>query len=264
MIADIALGRFVAIESPIHRLDPRTKLMCTVAITLALFAGSNVATFLTFAVFAALSTLLSRVPPAILLKSLRPFFWLFLFTFLLHAALTPGHVLWHWRFFEVSLTEEGIRRGLLYSARLAIAISLATLLTLTTAPMELTDALERLLRPLRRLGFPSHEFAVMVTIAIRFIPVLLDEASRLQRAQIARGADFGGGPVRRARMLVPLVVPLFISAFDRADRLALAMESRAYRGGAGRTSFRELEFRRGDLGAVAAVIIILVIVILFD
>ena len=261
MIGDIALGRFVPIDSPIHRLDPRTKLMCTVAVTLALFAGGNVAAFVTCGVFAALSTLLSRVPAAILLRSLRPFLWLFLFTLVLHAALTPGHVVWHVKFFEISLTEEGIRRGLLFSMRLAIAISLATLLTLTTAPMELTDALERLLRPLRRLGFPSHEFAMMVTIAIRFIPVLLDEASRLQRAQLARGADFGGGPVRRARMLVPLVVPLFISAFDRADRLALAMESRAYRGGAGRTSYRELEFRRGDLGAVAAAIVSILLVL---
>ena len=140
-----------------------------------------------------------------------------------------------------------------FSVRLAVVVSLASLLTLTTSPIEITDGLERLLNPLRRFGFPAHELAMMVTIALRFIPVLIEEAERLHKAQLARGADFSGGPIRRVRQLMPLLVPLFLSAFARADRLAIAMESRCYRGGVSRTSYRVLQLRRRDLHAAVAV-----------
>ena len=183
--------------------------------------------------------------------TLQPFWWLLAFTFTVHAAMVPGeHFLLYVPFLDLTITHEGITIGLLMSARLTIAITLASLLTLTTTPSKLTDALTRMLRPFRRFGFPTQEFAMMVTISIRFIPVLMDEAERLRRAQVSRGADFSGGPLQRARKLVPLVVPLFLSAFARADRLALAMESRAYGCGVERTSYRQLSFGRLDLAAL--------------
>ena len=175
-------------------------------------------------------------------------------TFALHALLTPGQLLWPIPYTDLAITREGLIRGAFFTLRLAAVVVTAALMTLTTAPLELTEGLERLLNPLRRFGFPAHELAMMVTISLRFIPVLIDEAERLRKAQLARGADFSGGPIRRARSLIPLLVPLFISAFDRADRLALAMESRCYRGGIDRTSYHELRFARRDLIAGLTVV----------
>ena len=259
-VRDIAMGRYVQVDSPVHDLDPRTKMVATIALTITLFAVNSTVVIAACSVVAVLAAGLSRIPATLLLRSLRPFLWLFAFTFVLHAVLTLGSTLWYVPVFDLSVTREGTAYGLLLCGRLAIAISLASLMTLTTTPMELTDGIERLLGPLGRIGFPTHEFAMMVTISIRFIPVLLDEAERLRKAQLARGADFGGGPMRRARQLVPLIVPLLVSAFDRADRLALAMESRAYGCGIARTTFRELSFGSGDLAAGLLVLTIIVCV----
>jgi energy-coupling factor transport system permease protein len=202
-----------------------------------------------------LASALSGLPLPFVLKNLRPFIWLFFFTFSMHALLTSGRVLWTVPYLDLEITAQGLALGAFFSLRLAVVIVAASLMTLTTAPMELTGGLERLLGPLRRFRFPVHELAMMVTISLRFIPVLIDEAERLHKAQLARGADFSGGPIRRARSLIPLLVPLFVSAFDRADRLALAMESRCYRGGDRRTSFHELAFARRDLLAGLAVLV---------
>jgi energy-coupling factor transport system permease protein len=263
-VRDIALGRFVLVDSPVHDLDPRTKIISTIALTIALFSSDSALVLAICGAVTLLAAARSHIPARLLLRSLGPFLWLFSFTFLLHAVLTPGQALWYLPAFDISFTREGIAYGLLLCSRLVIAISLASLMTLTTTPMELTNALERLLRPLRRCGFPAHEFAMMVTISIRFIPVLLDEAERLHKAQLSRGADFGGSLLQRARQMVPLIVPLFVSAFDRADRLALAMESRAYGCGIARTSFRELCFRRRDLVAAATTGISVIAIIMFD
>jgi len=248
-LQDITLGKYVAADSCVHRLDPRTKFISTLALMIAVLSTPGFVPLLLFCLFLGVVIGLSRLPAGLVLRNLRPFLWLFLFTFALHALLTPGRELWSLPFADRAITREGLWLGAFFSLRLSAVIVTASLMTLTTAPLELTGGLERLFSPLRRFGFPAHELAMMVTISLRFIPVLVDEAERLRKAQLARGADFSGGPIRRARSLIPLLVPLFISAFARADRLALAMESRCYRGGTERTSFRELRFGRRDLYA---------------
>lgn len=250
ILRDIALGKYVAVDSPVHRLDPRTKFVAVMALMLATVTTTHWLPVALVGCAVLVGAAVSRLPLRLLLRNLLPFAWLFAFTFLLHGLMTPGEVLWHVPLADVEFTDNGLSLGTLFAVRLAAVISAASLLTLTTAPMELTDGLERLLSPLRRIGFPAHELAMMVSIALRFIPVLVEEAERLHRAQVSRGADFTGGPIARARKLVPLLVPLFIAAFARADRLALAMESRCYRGGDGRTSFRQLRFTAGDVAAL--------------
>ena len=255
-LQDITLGKYFPADSFVHRLDPRTKFLSTLTLMIAVLATPGFAPLFLFGAFLGLAIVLSGLPAALILRNLRPFLYLFGFTFGLHALLTPGHALWVVPYLELTVTRAGLERGAFFSVRLATVIIAASLMTLTTSPMELTGGLERLLNPLRRFGFPAHELAMMVTISLRFIPVLVDEAERLRKAQLARGADFSGGPIRRARSLVPLLVPLFVSAFDRADRLALAMESRCYRGGVERTSFHVFAFSRGDLCAGIAVVVI--------
>jgi energy-coupling factor transport system permease protein len=181
----------------------------------------------------------------------------------MHGLMSPGAVILRLPLTDLGFSYEGLHFGAFFSLRLAVVVSLASLLTLTTSPIEITDGLERLLGPLRRFGFPAHELAMMVTIALRFIPVLIEEAERLHKAQLARGADFSGGPIRRVRQLLPLLVPLFLAAFARADRLAIAMESRCYRGGKGRTSYRVLELDRRDFRAAITVAVIIALAICF-
>ena len=249
---DIALGRYIALDSPIHRLDPRTKLGAVGALTLAAFAAPNAPALPLLAAFLLLAIALARVPLRLILRQLKVFAWLFLLTFGLHALLAPGRVVLPLPFSDHALTAEGLRLGAFFTVRLAAAMVAAALLTLTTAPMEITSGLERLFSPLRRFGFPAGDMALMISIALRFIPVLLDEAERLRKAQLARGADFGGPVLRRIKNLVPLLVPLLVAACGRADRLALAMESRCYASGAERTHYRPLRFGRTDHLAAAA------------
>ena len=249
---DITLGRYIAVESPLHRLDPRTKFIATLVLMSTVLIADRFAPLMAYGFFLGIAIALSRLPVGVVLKNLRPFIWLFFFTLVLWALWAPPlpyTVLWRVPYTDLVVTAEGLQHGAFFCLRLSLVIITASLMTLTTAPMELTDGLERLLNPLRPLGFPAHELAMMVTISLRFIPVLIEEAERLRQAQLARGADFGGGPIRRAKSLIPLLVPLFISAFARADRLALAMESRCYRGGIERTSFRVLKWNQRDLRA---------------
>lgn len=255
VFADITLGRYVAADSCVHRLDPRTKLLGTMVAMAAALAAPGFGPLLLYVGFVVAAAALTGLPPRLLWGNLRPFLWLFLFTLLLHALMTPGETLVVVPWLDQPITRQGCLRGLFYCLRLAVVMVTAALLTLTTAPMALSQALERLLRPLARLGVPVGELALMVTIALRFIPVLMDEAERLRQAQLARGADFGGNPVRRARSLIPLLVPLFVSAFARADRLALAMESRCYRSGAPRTHLHELRYTAADAVAASAVLL---------
>lgn len=255
VLKDIALGKYVAVDSAVHDLDPRTKFLCLMILMTAVVLTTSFVALSLFALFLTGAVSLANIPLVFALRNLRPFAWLFSFTLLFNAFMTPGHLIWQPPAVGLALTSEGLYAGAFFCARLSILVTVASLLTLTTTPMELTDGLERILGPLRRFRFPAHELAMMVTIALRFIPVLVEEAERLHKAQAARGADFGGNPIRRARKLIPLLVPLFISAFSRADRLALAMESRCYRGGEGRTSYRELVFRGRDLRAGIAVLV---------
>ncbi len=246
ILGDIALGKYVAGTSILHRLDPRTKLLVVVLWMSAALASHGVAPVVAFCLFILATASLSRLPAGLLLRNLRSFLWLLLMTASLHALMTPGHLLWHVPWLDLDVTHEGLQAAAIFTLRLGAVVTAASLLTLTTSPLELTDGIERLLRPFRRIGVPAHELAMMISIALRFIPVLAEEAERLQKAQMARGAEFGGHPVARARKLVPLLVPLFLSAFARADRLAIAMEARGYRGGEGRTQYRQLAYRRAD------------------
>ena len=239
ILGDIALGKYVPGTSVLHRLDPRTKLLNLLLWMTAALASRGVPPIIAFCAFIVATAYLSRLPPTLLLRNLRSFLWLLVITALLHAAMTPGHLVWHVPWLEVNVTQEGLQAAAIFTLRLGAVVTAASLL-------KLTDGLERLLRPLRRFGVPAHELAMMVSIALRFIPVLAEEAERLQKAQMARGADFGGHPIARARKLVPLLVPLFLCAFARADRLAVAMEARGYRGGEGRTQYRQLHFGSGD------------------
>lgn len=252
-LRNIALGKHLAVHSPVHRLDPRTKLIATLVLMVTVVQCDHLAALMLFCGFVLVTARLALLPWMLLLRNLRPFVWLFAFTMIMHGLMSPGDVILRLPWTDLGFSYEGLRLGAFFSLRLAVIVSLASLLTLTTSPIEITDGLERLLNPLRRFGFPAHELAMMVTIALRFIPVLIEEADRLHKAQLARGADFSGGPIRRARQLLPLLVPLFLSAFARADRLAVAMESRCYRGGVGRTNFRLLALGWRDARAALAV-----------
>ena len=240
ILKDITLGRFIPGDSALHGLDPRAKLFITAVWMIVLLSSSS---GLIPVLVLGLSLLLGKVsgfPLRFQLRNFRPLIPILVLTFILNAMLTPGEKLYALPGGTGELSFEGIRRGLFLLLRLCALVLMTTLLTLSTSPLELADGLESILRPLKRLGLPAHELAMTITIALRFVPILIDEADRLRMAQLARGADFGGGPIRRAKSLLPVLLPLFQSAFGRADRLAVAMEARCYQGEKGRTHYRIL------------------------
>ena len=249
----IVLGQFVPGESPIHRLDPRTKILAMIAYIVLVFLVKALAAFAVPLLLVLGALLGSGIPARYALTSLRPMRWLIAFMFVLNLFFTQGErVLFSW--WIIRVTAEGLRQAVFISIRLVLLVAGTSLLTLTTSPIALTDGLERLLKPLRRIRFPVHELAMMMSIALRFIPTLLEETERIRKAQMARGADFEtGGLLARARALVPLLVPLFVSSFRRADELAMAMESRCYHGGEGRTRMHELHYARRDLAAALVI-----------
>ena len=253
MLKNITIGQYYNTGSPIHRLDPRIKVILTAAFITMVFFVSNYWGYAVLLLFTCLTSLLSNVPPRILLKSLKPMVYIMLFTFILNLLFMQGEtVIFSWWIIEIS--QEGLDQAVFLALRLLFLVAGASFLTLTTSPIELTDALERLMKPLTVFRFPAHELAMMMSIALRFIPTLLDEADKIMKAQASRGADFETGNImQRARNMLPLLVPLFISAFRRADELALAMESRCYRGGTGRTRMKILKLGMRD--ATAAVFI---------
>lgn len=203
---------------------------------------------------------LSKLPVRLLWNALKPLWIIIVFTLAIHVFTSTGTVLWQWSF--IHITKEGLQMGVLMTARLVYLILFSSLLTYTTSPIRLTDGIERLLRPFQRLGVPSHELAMMMTIALRFIPTLLEETDRIMKAQESRGADFTTGSlVKRAKSMVPLLVPLFISAFRRADDLAVAMEARCYRGGEGRTRMKELCYTRLDTVSMSILILVVLIIL---
>lgn len=257
MTGNITLGQFVPGDSAVHRLDPRTKILAMIAYIVLVFLVQSMAAFAVPFLFVALALLLSGVPLSYVWSSLKPMRWLIAFMFLINLFFTQGErVLFSW--WIVRVTAEGVRQAVFISLRLILLVAGTSMLTLTTSPIALTDGLERLLKPLARIRFPAHELAMMMTIALRFIPTLLEETDRIRKAQMARGADFeSGGLIARARAMVPILVPLFVSAFRRADELAMAMESRCYHGGEGRTRMRELRLARRDLYAAGTVALFL-------
>lgn len=246
-----------------HRLDPRTKIILLFALMILIFVVESWAAYLVLSTLTAGIIFLSKVPPLTVLKSVKPLSWIILFTLLIHFVSHDGEVLAKVYVFKV--TTEGIIYGLRISLRLVLLIVLASLLTFTTSPLKLTDATEKLLSPLKKFGVPSHELAMMMTIAIRFIPTLLEETDKIIKAQKSRGLDFNsGGLVKRLRAMVPILVPLFLSSFRRADDLAMAMEARCYRGGEGRTHMKQLRLTRLDYCAAAFVVIICAGVLLLE
>ncbi len=256
MLADIMLGQYFPGNSIIHQLDPRTKILSTLLLISSIFLAENYQTYSMVAIFAGMMIALAKIPLMMILRSLKPLWIIIILTLLIHVFSTPGTVLY--AIGPLTVTQEGLRQGLLMSFRLVFLIIISSLLTFTTSPVALTDGIERLLKPFKKIGMPVHELAMMMTIALRFIPTLLEETDRIMKAQIARGADFSSGNLlRRARNMIPLLVPLFISAFRRADELATAMEARCYRGGDHRTRMKQMKITSHDW--VAAVILLLLL-----
>ncbi len=251
MLEGIAIGQYYPGNSYIHRLDPRIKIVCALIYMVALFLVNNIIGYSLVFAAAAYVILLSGIPWKYILRSLRPVLVLVLITVLLNMFLTPGSPVFSLG--PVDITREGISLGVFAAIRLLLLVVVASLLTLTTTPVNLTEGIERLLSPGKPLGIPAHELAMMMTIALRFIPTLIEETDKIIKAQVSRGADFeGGNLIARAKNLVPLLVPLFVSSFRRADELATAMEARCYRGGEGRTRLRELKLCDRDRTGIAA------------
>jgi energy-coupling factor transport system permease protein len=251
------IGQYLPRDSPVHHLDPRTKIAAVTILTIAIFAVGDFMGYGLLTLFLLAIVMLSQIPVGYLLRGLRPILFLLLVTIVLNvffSGIEEGTVLVRWG--PLVATREAVARAVFIGYRLVTLVLATSLLTFTTSPVQLTDGIERILRPLRRLGVPAHELAMMMTIALRFIPTLLEETEKIMKAQMARGAEFERGNVlRRARALVPVLVPLFVSAFRRADELALAMEARAYHGGEGRTRMKELRFATRDGIALALALV---------
>ncbi|MFA5675487.1 MAG: energy-coupling factor transporter transmembrane component T [Christensenellales bacterium] len=253
MISNITLGQFFPGNSIIHRLDARIKLVLTVAVIVLVFLVRTITGYAVVLGFFVLTILLSRLSVKYVLKGLKPLWFILVFTFVLNTFFYSGGTeLFSWWILRV--TEEGLVSAVRLAVRLIYLITATTMLTLTTSPIALTDGLESLLKPLKAIRFPVHELAMMMTIAMRFIPTLIEETDKIMKAQTARGAEFDSGNVlKRAAGMVPLLVPLFVSAFRRADELAFAMESRCYNGGKGRTRMKVMRLNCRDFVAAAFV-----------
>lgn len=260
MLSNITIGQYFPGSSILHRLDPRTKVVLLFFYLVLIFVCRSA---ISYAILSALTfalIVLSKVPLRMMLRSLKPLWWIILFTFVIHVFSTPGEELAKvWIF---SVTWEGIVQGFYVSLRLVLLILLSSLLTFTTSPLKLTDAMEALLAPFKRIGVPAHELAMMMTIALRFVPTLIQETDRIMKAQQSRGANFTDGSIaKRLRAFVPVLVPLFLSAFRRADDLAMAMEARCYRGGEGRTQMKALKITSIDYVAWGFTIVLIAAVI---
>jgi len=253
MLKDITLGQYFPGTSFLHQLDPRCKIIATLIVIVAIFLAESLPAYGLITVFILLCFFISHLPLKLILKSLKPLWVIIILTMGIHVFTTSGTVIWQWGILHI--TWEGIRQGALMTARLIYLIVFSSLLTYTTSPIVLTDGIEHLLNPFCRIGVPAHELAMMMTIALRFIPTLLEETDRIMKAQTARGANFTSGSImQRGRNMIPLLVPLFVSAFRRADDLATAMEARCYRGGEGRTRMHELAYTFRDTIAMIVVI----------
>ncbi len=258
-LKDITLGQFFPGSSPIHRLDPRAKIVGLVVYIVALFLAQWFVTYAILLAVLAVVVKVSTVKVKALLKGLKPVIFLLVFTAVLNAFYTPGTPIFSLWIFTV--TYEGVLHAFFMVVRIMMLISCTFLLTYTTSPLALTDGLESLLSPLKKLHVPVHELSMIMSIALRFIPTLIEETDKIMSAQRARGADFDNGSIiERAKALIPLLVPLFISAFRRADELATAMECRCYHGGEGRTRMNQLHFRPGDVMFIIGAVVLAVVI----
>lgn len=261
MIRDITLGQYFPGDSWVHKLDPRVKIMATLLFIVELFIVDNFIGFGIAAVAVAGVVIVSKVPIGYILRGLKPILIILIFTFMLNIFMVDGRILWQWKFLKI--TAEGVELAVFMAIRLILLLMGSSLLTLCTRPLALTDGIERLLSPFKRIGLPAHDIAMMMTIALRFIPTLLEEADKIMKAQQARGADFEtGNLIKRAKSLVPILVPLFVSAFRIAHDLAMAMEARCYRGGDNRTRMHPMVLKSRDYVAIAGLIAFAVIIII--
>lgn len=245
MIREITLGQYYPVDSVVHRLDPRTKLFGTLVFIVSLFCADNIWCYAAATAFLAAAIKATKVPFKFMVRGLKAIMFLLVISVSFNMILTPGEVLVQWGFLRV--TKEGLRMAAFMGVRLIYLVLGSSVMTLTTTPNQLTDGLEKSLGFLKKIGVPIHEIAMMMSIALRFIPILIEETDKIMKAQMARGADFeSGNLIQKAKSMVPLLVPLFISAFRRASDLAMAMEARCYRGGEGRTKMKPLRYKGRD------------------
>ena len=261
MLRDITLGQYYPAGSVIHRLDPRIKFAGTILYIVTLFLFKSFWGFIPVVLFLAATVALSKVPAKYIFKGMKPMLFLLIFMVIVNLLATRGEVLWSW--WKISITKEGLRNAGFMGLRLILLITGSSLMTYTTTPTALTAGMERIFAPLKVFKFPVHDIAMMMSIALRFIPILLEETDKIMKAQLARGADFEtGNIIKRAKAMLPILVPLFVSAFRRAGDLAQAMEARCYHGGEGRTKLHPLKYAKRDLGAFAVMAAYLAIIII--
>ncbi|MGM0165283.1 cobalt transporter [Enterococcus sp. AZ135] len=262
MMNKLIFGRYIPGDSLIHRLDPRAKLVASFYFIGIIFLANNWQSYLFLDAFTLFAVFLSKINMNFFLKGVRPLIWLIIFTVALQMLFTRGGTLyWSWGVF--SLSSYGIQNGLFIFCRFVLIIFMSTLLTLTTPPLSMSDAIESLLNPLKKFHLPVHEVALMLSIALRFVPTLMDETEKIMNAQRARGVDFNDGNlIQKVKAIVPLLIPLFVSSFNRAEDLATAMEARGYRGGEGRSKYRKLQWASRDT-IVLAVFAIATIILIF-
>ncbi len=263
MLNDITLGQYYPTRSLIHKLDPRVKIVLTLLIMVMLFTAKGVFSYVFVALFVMLVIILSKVPPAFIFRGLKPLWFIVVFTAAINIFLTDGQIIFKIGFLKA--TYEGVNMAVMMVVRLMLLVTVTTLLTLTTSPIMLTDGIESLLKPLKKIRFPAHELAMMMTIALRFIPTLIEETDKIIKAQSARGADFTSGSlIKRVKAMVPILVPLFISAFRRADELASAMECRCYRGDVNRTRMKQLKTAKHDYIAASVCVVCFAVVLILN
>lgn len=264
MISDITLGQFFPGFSPLHKLDPRTKIILTVFFIVAVFLANNPTSFMFLVIITSVLVFISRISFKVVLKGIKPIFLILIFTSLINVFMTVGESEPLVKFWIIKIYKEGIIRAVFMSLRVIILIiGTSMFLTYTTSPISLTDGIESLLKPLKKIGIPVHLFAMMMTIALRFIPTLVEETEKIMNAQKSRGADFSNGSlIKRAKALIPLLVPLFVSSFKRAEELATAMECRCYRGDVNRTKYVELKYKPCDYGWLIIMLILFSAIIL--
>ena len=262
MIRDITIGQYYPANSKVHRLDPRVKIVCTLLYLVSLFLFNEIFVYLIATAFLAAVIKISKVPFKFIVKGLKPIVMLLMITVLFNLFLTrTGTVVFS--FWIIKLTDVGIETAVFMAVRLIYLILGSSIMTFTTTPNALTDGIEKLLWPLHKIHVPVHEIAMMMSIALRFIPILLEETDKIMKAQIARGADLeSGNIIQKAKAMIPILVPLFVSAFRRANDLAMAMEARCYRGGEGRTKMKPLVYKKNDFMAYGITILYLVIIII--
>ena len=263
MLDKLLLGRYLQGDSFIHRLDPRTKFLATFLFIIIVFLANNWLTYFILAIFTMIALLASKIPMSFFWNGVKPLLWVILFTVLLQMVFTTGgEVYVEWYF--IKITSYGVINAIFIFLRFMFIIFISTLMTLTTPPLQIADAMESIMKPLGKIGVPVHEIALMLSIALRFVPTLMDEAQKIMNAQRARGVDFGEGNLfEQMKAIIPILIPLFVSSFNRAEDLATAMEARGYQGGTGRSKYRVLTYGKIDGIAATSLVILTIALVLF-